>query len=152
MGNYDEPTQAIIFDIDGTLSDCEHRRHHVEGKKKDFDAFYSEMDNDHLRPEIRTLCNIFYMNSWHIILCTGRPESYREITEKWLKSYGVFYHELIMRPIERRTDPDFEVKQDMLNEILKTRKVYFAVDDRNQVVDMWRRNGITCFQCADGDF
>ena len=25
-------------------------------------------------------------------------------------------------------------------------------DDRQQVVDMWRRNNITCFQCAKGDF
>jgi hypothetical protein len=27
-----------------------------------------------------------------------------------------------------------------------------AFDDRQRVVDMWRRNGITCFQVAPGDF
>ena len=36
------------------------------------------------------------------------------------------------------------VKQDMLNEIQKTRIVHLAVDDRKQIVDMWRRNGIMC--------
>jgi len=25
-------------------------------------------------------------------------------------------------------------------------------DDRQQVVDMWRQNGLTCFQVADGNF
>ena len=30
--------------------------------------------------------------------------------------------------------------------------VFAVFDDRNQVVDMWRSNGLTCFQVADGDF
>ena len=30
--------------------------------------------------------------------------------------------------------------------------VFAVFDDRNQVVDMWRDNGLTCFQVADGDF
>ena len=30
--------------------------------------------------------------------------------------------------------------------------VFAVFDDRNQVVDMWRKNGLTTFQVADGDF
>ena len=30
--------------------------------------------------------------------------------------------------------------------------VFAVFDDRQQVVDMWRSNGLTCFQVADGDF
>ena len=30
--------------------------------------------------------------------------------------------------------------------------VAMVFDDRNQVVDMWRKSGLTCFQVADGDF
>ena len=30
--------------------------------------------------------------------------------------------------------------------------VAMVFDDRQQVVDMWRDNGLTCFQVADGDF
>lgn len=152
MGNYDKPTDAVIFDVDGTLANVDHRRHFVEGKKKNFDAFYDAMNDDSVRKEIRGLCNMYYMSGWHIIICTGRPELYAGVTERWLTSHGVFFHELRCRPNERRCDPDYEVKQDMLNEILKTRKVCVAVDDRKQVVDMWRRNGVTCLQCADGDF
>ena len=152
MGDYSELTKAVIFDVDGTLADCEHRRHFVSGKKKNFDAFYDAMGDDTVKEDIRGLCNMYYMNTWHIIICTGRPESYRAITEKWLKDHGVFYRELRMRPDERRYDPDYKIKQDMLNEILTEREVIVAVDDRNQVVDMWRRNGITCLQVAEGSF
>jgi hypothetical protein len=43
----------------------------------------------------------------------------------------------------------------MLNEILKTvdkSNILYAVDDRQRVVDMWRSNGITCLQVAEGNF
>jgi hypothetical protein len=28
----------------------------------------------------------------------------------------------------------------------------YAVDDRQRVVDMWRSNGLTCLQVAEGNF
>jgi len=152
MGNYDKPTPAVIFDMDGTIADCEHRRHFVTGTKKNFDAFYDAMAYDTKNAVVAGLCNMYTLHQWHVIICTGRPESYREVTEAWLHSRGVFYKELLMRPDERRHDPDFEVKQDMLSEILKVREVLCAFDDRQQVVDMWRRNGITCLQVAEGNF
>ena len=31
-------------------------------------------------------------------------------------------------------------------------RVLFVLDDRNQVVDMWRDIGLTCLQVADGNF
>jgi hypothetical protein len=30
--------------------------------------------------------------------------------------------------------------------------VLFVLDDRNQMVEMWRGLGLTCLQVADGDF
>ena len=152
MGNYEEQSKAVIFDMDGTLADCDHRKHFVEGKKKYFDKFYDAMGEDTKNDVVCGLCNMYSLNSWHIIICTGRPESYREITEKWLKDKGIFYNELMMRPDARKFDPDYKVKQTMLDDILKVRKVHVSVDDRKQVVDMWRSNGITCLQVADGGF
>jgi hypothetical protein len=30
--------------------------------------------------------------------------------------------------------------------------IEFVLDDRNQVVELWRSLGLTCLQVADGDF
>jgi|TARA_R110000823_G_scaffold205986_1_gene336775 hypothetical protein len=60
-----------------------------------------------------------------------------------------------MRPNKQRSVPDYEIKQGMLDGILNhvsKENILYAVDDRQQVVDMWRSNGITCLQCAVGNF
>ena len=169
----DRPT--VIFDIDGTLANIEHRRPFVTGKKKNFDAFNAAMDYDIPNEPIVDLLWMCEDSAKQIIFCTGRMEQYREVTRNFLlddcafeESYHTSTHKcsresierhidtfLMMRPDERRHDPDSEIKQDMLNEILKTvdkRNILFAVDDRKRVVDMWRANGITCLQVAEGNF
>lgn len=144
--------KTAIFDIDGTLADCEHRRHFVTQDKKDWASFFAGMSEDPVNEVIRGLCNMYYMNGWTIIICTGRQHQHRQTTLDWLERKAVFYHKLMIRPEEKSHTPDYEVKQTMLDEIRIDHNVVVAVDDRNQVVEMWRRNGITCLQVADGDF
>jgi len=48
-------TKCIIVDIDGTLSSCEHRVHHVTCDKKNWDAFFADMDKD---PVIEPIANL----------------------------------------------------------------------------------------------
>ena len=77
--------------------------------------------------------------------------SQRATTLKQLMSQGL----LLMQYMRSDTDyrQDYVVKQGMLD---KMRKDGFnptmAVDDRQQVVDMWRDNGLTVLQVDDGDF
>ena len=50
---------------------------------------------------------------------------------------------------------DSDLKEFWLDDIfpgLEIKDIFAVFDDRNQVVDMWRQNGLTCFQVADGDF
>ena len=54
---------------------------------------------------------------------------------------------------------DYDNRQDAVikEEIYKLHiqpkfNVLFCVDDRKQVVDMWRRIGLICLQCAEGEF
>ncbi len=48
---------------------------------------------------------------------------------------------------------DAIIKKEILGLLRQEGKeILFAVDDRQQVVDMWRENGITCLQCDIGDF
>jgi chromosome condensin MukBEF MukE localization factor len=65
--------------------------------------------------------------------------------------YGGMYSYLYMRPANN-TEPDYVIKQRIYDEHLSREKVLFVLDDRKQVVDMWRSNGLTVLQCADGNF
>jgi hypothetical protein len=45
------------------------------------------------------------------------------------------------------------VKRELFEKhVLPNYYVEFILDDRQQVVDEWRRMGLTCFQVAPGDF
>lgn len=142
---------TVIMDLDGTLCDTAHRKHHVEGKKKNFKAFHDahvdDKPNDWCKALAQSLCFRYFL-----ILVTGRPEEYRESTKKWLKANGIPYADLYMRKMgDYRAD--YIIKEEILDaHILPHYKVRFAIDDRQQVVDMWRRRGIVCLQCADGNF
>jgi hypothetical protein len=50
--------------------------------------------------------------------------------------------------------PDDELKESWLNnpEIIDKNRVVAVFDDRDKVVKMWRKNGIPCFQVAEGNF
>jgi predicted kinase len=149
----DKPS-AIVCDLDGTLCNVEHRRHYVRkppGAKKDWKGFFSEMKNDTENKWCRELLHRF-RDSYSIVLCSGRPDNYRKDTEEWLKNNLVEYDTLFMRnrSDSRQDDITKEVILDF--EILTRYTPYFMIDDRSQVVKMWRKRGYVVLQCDQGDF
>jgi len=148
----------VIFDLDGTLFNIEHRRHYVERPKgqKDWTKFTEECVDDTFNEPVRDLLWDLQMNGKLIYLFSGRWEGtkadnmkYREITKKLLADGGVCYDDLRMRPHWNHIGDDI-LKKNMVKDILD--RVAFTVDDRDKVVAMWRSLGLTCFQCAPGDF
>ena len=76
----------------------------------------------------------------------------RAETEKWLEDKEVEYVALFMRP-EGDHRKDNIVKEEIFNNHIRNKyNVIFVLDDRNQVVEMWRSLGLKCLQVADGDF
>ena len=69
----------------------------------------------------------------------------------WWNDNGVWFDHLMMRPKKLHFTKDSDLKQMWLDTI-GVDNVAMVFDDRNQVVDMWRSNGLTTFQVADGDF
>lgn len=141
----------IIFDVDGTLANCSGRQHYLEGDTKNWKLFFQHAEHDEPIAEmIQLLQTLHESRKYRIFLCTGRGEEIRVLTEKWLTFHNIPYERLMMRrPQDRRQDA--LVKEDMLREI-GVQQVLFVVDDRKQAVDMWRKNGVLCLQCDEGNF
>lgn len=132
---------AIIVDIDGTVAT------HVDRSPYDTEKCSTDVPNDPVVAILRT-----YDIVDNVIFVSGREDKYRELTETWLKTWGIRFDALYMRPTgdHRRDDV---VKQEIYDQnILGKYNVHFVLDDRDRVVNMWRRNGLTCLQVAEGDF
>lgn len=145
--------QVVVFDIDGTLADIEHRRKFLDAGKPDWERFHAGVDGDTPNtPVVALYKTLWDSGRFKLVLTSGRAEKWRAFTENWLFWNDIPFSELLMRP-DRDNRADHHLKQEFLDRLVARGDVIlFAVDDRQQVVDMWRRNGITCLQCAPGDF
>lgn len=141
----------IIFDLDGTLALIDHRRHFVDkssGVKVDWNAFFEACDKD--EPNTPVILANRLVTGYHIIILSGRSEAVREKTIRWLARHEVYYDELRMRA-EGDYQPDETLKEAWLKQIGPD-NIICVYDDRDKVVAMWRKNGVTCFQVAPGNF
>lgn len=143
--------KAIIVDIDGTLSDSTQRQKYMLQSPKDWKSFYAEIPNDLPNQWCVEICTAMSWAGYEVILVSGRPNDYREVTNEWLNKHFVYSDRLLMRE-SGDFRPDYQVKLEILNKLKKNYEILFAVDDRKQVVDMWRDNGVVCLHCAEGDF
>ncbi len=138
----------IIFDIDGTLADCRHRRHFVTNGNHDWKSFNESMVMDSpIKPIIR-LADMLYGRE-QVIFVTGRTEEYREVTEDWLNERLTARFDVRSLKMRKYKDyrPDCIIKEEILME-LKAEGFWpdLVIDDRQSVVDMWRSHGIICLQ------
>jgi len=139
-----------IFDIDGTIADCEHRRHFVETTPKDWKGFFSHMSEDPVRKEVAKLAIDYYNNGHQILYVSARPEDYRDVTLEWLANNNLsFGWTLIMRKSGDKR-PDTEVKQEIYDRYLKKYPIEVVVDDRPVVIKMWEGNGLKVIDVGDG--
>lgn len=146
--------KVVVFDIDGTLANIEHRRHWVANKPKNWKAFNAGMERDTVHEDIVFLLKTFYgTGTGHrVILCSGRGSETRDRTVAWMDANQIPFHALYMR---RAGDyrQDSIVKVELLEEIRRDYgNPYVWFDDRTQVVDAIRAQGVRVLQVAPGDF
>jgi hypothetical protein len=143
--------QIIICDVDGTIANIDHRKHYLEQKPKNWDAFYEACDGDLPKDEICQLLNCMEEAGYVVIYVSGRRESTRGKTKRWIDRHGFPPGDLLMRA-EGDFRSDVIVKREIYERELKQHFVLFVLDDRSSVVAMWRDLGLTCLQVAPGDF
>jgi phosphoglycolate phosphatase-like HAD superfamily hydrolase len=140
----------VIFDIDGTLANGDHRVHHVRKKPKNWYAYNKDMHKDVPHDHVVSMYNSLKQGPYSIYIVSGREDRFRDVTEKWLKDHGVEgYVALYMRKAgDNRSD--VIVKQEILDKYFDKSKVLCVFDDRPRVIAMWKENGLAVFNCGDG--
>jgi len=143
----------IVFDVDGTLMDINHRRHHVEQKPKDFEAFRKDMIHDTPNEDVVMMAKVLREAGHRIIIATGRLEDDVPLTRRQLVDAGVSWDAMFFRTKNDEFKPDSEIKEKFIARMKADGfNPTMAFDDRQKVVDMWRRNGLRVFQVDKGDF
>lgn len=139
--DYDLQT-AYIFDIDGTLA--------LMNGRSPYD--YSKVGTDIVNRDVACVMRQLQEAGNSVIVMSGRDASCLAETDRWLESKNLVPQILLMRP-EGDTRKDSVVKRELYQKHVAGRfEVLGVFDDRNQVVDMWRSLGLTCFQVHYGNF
>ncbi|ACF33904.1 polynucleotide kinase [Mycobacterium phage SirDuracell] len=158
VGTISQLPPAIIVDIDGTLA------HIPVNGRSPYD--YTRVKEDKVDKEIAWLVSV--LHQWRyvsdddqapeVIVMSGRDDTCRADTVEWMNQNDIPFDQLIMRPADAKDDrgnklPDYQVKYQLFNDQIRDKyKVLFVLDDRQQVVDMWRKLGLKCLQVAEGNF
>ena len=149
----------VIFDLDGTIALIDDRRKlsTKDNGKIDWDVFFNpdNINLDQPNNAVITILRLLKDAGNRIVILSGRSKVTKDATKVWLKKFDVPFDVLKMRPTSRdfMYMPDDQLKQMWLDKLFINKDDIVCVfDDRQKVVDMWRDNGLTCMQVANGDF
>ena len=141
--------RIIICDLDGTLCNCDHRIKYAH--KQDWEKFNALCTEDTVNEAIANIIRSLRSDKVKIYLVSGRDDRFEKQTKDWLFLNDIPYDELFMRK-NKDYRSDTVIKEDILDDDILPSDIWFVLDDRKSVVDMWRRNGLRCLQVQEGDF
>ena len=140
-----------VFDLDGTLADCQHRVEAHLTNGKDWPAFFAACPADKpISHVIELLLRLWNTKAVRIEIWSGRSDEVRRPTEEWLCANGISPNLLTRMRKAGDHRPDDVIKREFLEDSDARPDIIF--DDRDRVVAMWRYHGVPCFQVADGEF
>jgi FMN phosphatase YigB (HAD superfamily) len=152
----------IIFDLDGTLADISLRR--KKARKEDDTINWSiffDPRNIQLDSPIESVLFLYHSMilsaEIKVVIFSGRSDVTKQRTFDWFSEHDIVPPDIIEMRKDGDYTPDEILKKKWLYQLLEDEyiskeDILFVVDDRNKVVKMWREEGLTCLQCAEGDF
>ena len=143
------PGRAVIFDIDGVLSDAAIRQHFIERGRRDWHAFFDACGDDPLIEEVARLVDLLD-DDLVIVLLTGRPLRVQPQTLAWLHRYRLRWDLLIMRDVGDYSAAR-EFKQDTVFDLRRYGfDLQLAFEDDRRNLEMFRSEGIPCVYIHSG--
>lgn len=140
--NSPEGAALAVLDIDGVLADVSHRLHHITGPRRDWSAFFAEVDADGLLDAGARAAHEACGQGLRIVYLTGRPERCRSATQAWLDRMGLPDGPVHMRPDQDRR-PARRFKVERLRDLAASAPVAFLLDDDQAVCDAASEAGFT---------
>jgi beta-phosphoglucomutase-like phosphatase (HAD superfamily) len=145
--------RAVIWDLDGTLSNDAARAHFVEvehGRARDWKSYFDAIDTDPPIAASMEVLRAMPAAGIRILFLTGRPEYTRPKTERWLRANGLTeYDALIMRP-ENERRPAGWFKAEAVRRLRREYELVCAFEDRIDVADHLREAGVPVFLYGAG--
>jgi beta-phosphoglucomutase-like phosphatase (HAD superfamily) len=145
--------RAVIWDLDGTLSDDTARAHFVEverGRARDWHSYFDAIDTDAPIAASMEVLRALHAAGLRILFLTGRPEYTRPKTLRWLEANGLTeYDALIMRP-EGEQRPAGYFKADAVERLRREYELVCAFEDRIDVAEHLRQAGVPVFLYGAG--
>lgn len=132
--------KAIIVDIDGTIASALHR-----------DIYdLTRVLTDEVIQSTKTLVD--NMRATHkIIFLSGRYDTCRPDTERWLEQKNIDFDELFMRRADD-SRKDYIIKNEMYKNLIEPKyNAEFVIDDRKQIKRMWNKVGLFVFDVNQTD-
>lgn len=146
--------KTVICDLDGTLFNVDHRLHYLE--KKDWDGFFTAVKDDTPNEWCVELLKGMAEQGHEVVFVTGRNEKVRaetiESIHKCLDWSPAYIDEHLFMRHEKDRSPDYDLKAAIHAAFLHDRDILFVVEDRKQVVNMWRSKGYVVLHCEEGEF
>lgn len=144
----------VIFDLDGTLANAEHRVHFIRQEPRDWDGYHAACPLDTPKWPIIELATNLIRRGNNLEIWTGRREIVRPQTEAWLAKHGLSYFHgkrILMRPTNDFRE-DTVLKGEWLDKALLGGcfKPDLVIEDRDRMIRMWRSRGIMALQCEEG--
>jgi phosphoglycolate phosphatase-like HAD superfamily hydrolase len=151
-GTHPRP-RAVIWDLDGTLSDDKARAHFVEverGRARDWKSYFDAIDTDPPIAASMEVLRAMHAAGLRILFLTGRPEYTRPKTVRWLEANGLTeYDALIMRPDGEYRPAGF-FKADVVEDLRREYELVCAFEDRIDVAEQLRQAGVPVFLYGAG--
>ena len=141
--------EAVVFDLDGVLSDAAARQHYIKGPRPDWEAFFLASGDDPLIDEVATLLGLL-SKDLAIVLLTARPARTAQLTVGWLGRHELRWDLLVMR---RDGDyrPARHFKQEAVHNMgARGFDVKLCVEDDLRNVEMFRAEGLTALYIHSG--
>lgn len=137
----DSLENCIIVDLDGTLA-------HANGKRGYYD--WKNVGVDDVDLDVWEMISSSKEYGHKIVFLTGRSKECENETRDWLCKNCILFpidYSLLMRePKDFR--PSTVVKKELYENFVKDKfNIIFAIDDKEDICEMWRSLGIKALQC-----